>query len=89
MSKKPTVDFTKPNDVFNTTWKERTSKKGNNYFYRKHNGRWVNVGRYKTGHVYVTVDSKYVENHDIHFTNNKQLLEDVDKMLETLVIIAD
>ncbi len=87
MSKKPTVNLKEDKD--NTQWKEKKSQKGNNYFYRRAGGRWINVGRYKTGHVYVTVDSKQVKDHNIHYTNDDQLKKDVDIMLETLVIIGE
>jgi hypothetical protein len=88
MSKKvPIVDLTVDN-INNTVWKERVSKKGNTIFFRKHNTRWINVGKYKSGHVFVSVDNRLVENHDIHYTTNEQLKEDVDNMLDTLVIIS-
>jgi hypothetical protein len=81
----PKLDLTEKKQV----WKSRTSKSGNKVFYRKWKGRFVNAGLFKTGHVYVTIEGKFVQEHNIKFTNEEQLFKDIDEMLETLLIIGD
>lgn len=84
----PTVNL-KKDQVKKSVWKDRISAKGNRVYYRKWNNKFVNAGTFKNGHVYVSVDGKLVEDHNIKFVNEDQLKKDIDIMLETLVIIGD
>ena len=84
----PTVNL-KKEQATKSNWKERISAKGNKVYYRRWNNRFVNSGTFKNGHVYISVDGKLVQDHNIKFTNEEQLKKDIDIMLETLVIIGD
>lgn len=68
-------------------WGERTSSKGQQVFFRKWNNKYVNLGRFKNGHVYLSYDNKLVKDHNLKYENDEQLKEDANKVLETLVII--
>jgi hypothetical protein len=71
----------------NTEWKEGKTKKGDRTLYRKHNHKFVNIGFFKSGHVYITYDGQFVKDHRLKYENDQQIKNDVDNLLATLFVI--
>lgn len=71
----------------NTDWKCGKTKKGEKTLYRKYNGSYVNIGFFKSKHVYVTYNNSFIKDHNLKYVDDLQIQNDVDEMLKTLVIL--
>jgi hypothetical protein len=72
----------------NTPWKEKKTKKGGRMFYRKYEDKYINIGFFKSGHIWLTYDGVFVKDHNLKYTNDEQLKNDTDNMLDLIVNIA-